>query len=50
MRKISFSDAIKEGISQSMAKDKNVVVYGLGVGNSSNIYGTTEGLKKKIWK
>lgn len=47
MRKISFSDAIKEGISQSMAKDKNVVVYGLGVGNSSNIYGTTEGLKKK---
>ena len=29
-----------------MAKDKNVVVYGLGVGNSSNIYGTTEGLKK----
>jgi acetoin:2,6-dichlorophenolindophenol oxidoreductase subunit beta len=48
MRKISFNQSIKEAIHQSMILDKNVIVYGLGVGSSSNIYGTTSGLKKKF--
>ena len=33
-----------------MRLDKNVIVFGLGVGNSSNIYGSTEGLKKILKK
>ena len=48
MRKINFSEAIKESMSQAMEIDKKVVIYGLGVGNSSNIYGSTKGLKEKF--
>jgi len=48
MRKISFSSAIKEAIDQSMTMDKNVITFGLGVSTSSNIYGTTTGLKEKF--
>ncbi len=48
--KINFSDSIKQAMNQAMSLDKNVIVYGLGVGNSSNIYGSTKGLKEKFGK
>ena len=48
MRNINFSEAIKESMYQSMQLDNKVIVYGLGVGHSSNIYGTTKGLKEKF--
>ncbi len=50
MRKLSFSGAIKEAIDQSMAIDKKVITFGLGVSTSSNIYGTTAGLEEKYGK
>ena len=46
--KINFSDSIKQAMEQAMHLDKNVIIYGLGVGNSSNIYGSTKGLKEKF--
>ena len=35
-------------MTQAMSIDKKVIIYGLGVGNSSNIYGSTKGLKEKF--
>ena len=46
----NFITSIKDGIDLSMKLDKNVVVFGLGVGTSSNIYGSTAGLIKKYGK
>ena len=34
----------------AMKLDKKVVIYGLGVGTSGNIYGTTKGFKEKFGK
>ncbi len=48
MKKINYSEAIKQSMFQAMQLDKKVIVYGLGVGNSSNIYGSTKGLKEKF--
>jgi pyruvate/2-oxoglutarate/acetoin dehydrogenase E1 component len=50
MKKINFSEAIKQAMFQAMKLDKKVIIYGLGVGNSSNIYGSTKGLKEKFGK
>ena len=49
-KKINFSTAIKQAMFDSMKLDKKVIIYGLGVGTSSNIYGTTKGLKEKFGK
>lgn len=48
MRHLKFSDAIREGIFQSMSNDKNVLVMGLGVTDPKGIFGTTIGLEKKF--
>jgi len=48
--KINFSTAIKQAMYDAMKLDKKVLVYGLGVGTSGNIYGTTKGLKEKFGK
>jgi pyruvate dehydrogenase E1 component beta subunit len=50
MKKISFNQAIKDATYQAMKISKDVVVFGLGVGSTSNIYGTTQGLKEKFGK
>ena len=50
MKKINYSTAIKDAMYMAMKLDKNVVIYGLGVGHSGNIYGTTKGLKEKFGK
>ena len=49
-KKISFNTAIKDGMSDAMRLDKKVIIYGLGVGTSGNIYGTTSGLIEKYGK
>jgi pyruvate/2-oxoglutarate/acetoin dehydrogenase E1 component len=48
MRSLKFSSAIREGILQSMSKNKNVIVLGLGVTDPKGIFGTTVGLEKKF--
>lgn len=50
IKNVNFSEAIKESMAQAMSLDKKVIIYGLGVGNSSNIYGSTSGLKEKFGK
>jgi acetoin:2,6-dichlorophenolindophenol oxidoreductase subunit beta len=47
-RTISFTQAINEALHQAMARDKNVVCYGLGVGDPKEIFGTTKGLQEKF--
>ena len=47
-KKINFSTAIKEAMYDALKIDKKVFIYGLGVGTSSNIYGTTKGFKEKF--
>ncbi len=43
-----FSDAIKDGLKQSMIMDSKVLCYGLGVTDPKRIFGTTEGLLEKF--
>ena len=47
MKKMKFIDATKEALELSMKLDKKVHIFGLGVGHTSNIYGSTSGLKEK---
>ena len=47
MKKIKFIDATKDALELSMRLDKKVHIFGLGVGHTSNIYGSTSGLKEK---
>ena len=49
-KNINFGDAIHQGLTQAMKLDKKVVVYGLGIGKTSNVYGTTSGLVNKFGK
>ena len=46
--KINFSTAIKQAMFDAMKLDRKVFIYGLGVGTSGNIYGTTKGLKERF--
>ena len=48
--KIKFSTAIKQAMFDAMKLDKKVIIYGLGVGTTGNIYGTTSGFKEKFGK
>jgi pyruvate/2-oxoglutarate/acetoin dehydrogenase E1 component len=50
---LNFSEAIKKSILENMKIDKNIIIFGLGVTDPKNIFGTTEGLLKifgKNWK
>ena len=47
-RYITFIEAIREATSQSMSKDKSVILFGLGVDDPKSIFGSTSGLKKKF--
>ena len=49
-RILSFAEAINEALSQSMKKDKNVIVMGLGVDDPGGVFGTTKNLKEKFPK
>ena len=47
MKKMKFIEATKDALELSMKLDKKVHIFGLGVGHTSNIYGSTKGLKEK---
>ena len=44
---MQYTEAISQAIDQSMAKDGNVIIMGLGVPDPSGIFGTTVGLQEK---
>jgi pyruvate dehydrogenase E1 component beta subunit len=46
-RVITFVEAIREATDQSMAKDNNVILFGLGVDDPKAIFGSTKDLQKK---
>ncbi len=50
LNKITFGEALHQAMSQAMKLDKDVLTYGLGVGKTSNIFGTTKDLIKKFGK
>lgn len=43
-RQISFSEAIREGLDQAMARDPHVIIIGEGVPDPKSIFNTTAGL------
>jgi acetoin:2,6-dichlorophenolindophenol oxidoreductase subunit beta len=45
-RIITFAEAIREALDQSMAADENIIVFGLGVDDPKAIFGTTAGLQQ----
>jgi len=50
IRKLTFSEAIREGIDQVMKDDSNLIVIGEGVPDPKSIFETTKGLQEKFGK
>lgn len=48
MRKISYGKALNEAMIQEMERDQTVFVYGIGVQDHKEIFGTTEDIVKKF--
>ena len=48
LRKISYQDAVLEATRQEMERDENVFVYGIGVADHKEIFGTTTGLLEQF--
>ena len=46
-RKITLSEAIREGTDQCLNEDPSVYIMGLGVPDPKGIFGTTTGLREK---
>jgi acetoin:2,6-dichlorophenolindophenol oxidoreductase subunit beta len=49
-RNISFTEAIREAVFQSIKKDKNLFLMGEGVDDPSSMWGTIKGVKRKFGK
>ena len=49
-RIINYGQALKEAMDGAMKLDKKVLTFGLGVGKTSNVWKTTEGLIKNYGK
>jgi len=47
-RRITYSEAIREGVQQALALDDRVFVMGQGVDDPSGMFGTTRGLQKEF--
>jgi len=47
-RMIKYSEAVNEAIHSSMAKDENVICYGLGTDDPLGVFGTTLGLQEEF--
>lgn len=47
MRELSFAEAVREGLDQSMQRDARVLVIGEGVPDPKAIFGSTAGLQQK---
>jgi len=50
MKKITYCEAITEALTYEMERDKSVIVYGIGVPDCKNIFGSTKGLQEKFGK
>ena len=50
MRKISYSEALREATSQEMERDDSTFVYGIGVPDHMGVFGSTVGLQEKFGK
>ncbi len=48
MRRISFCEALNEAMTQEMERDPRVFVYGIGVPDHKEIFGSTAGLLEKF--
>ncbi len=48
MRKISYCEALNEGMYQEMERDPTVFAYGIGVPDHKRIFGSTVGLLEKF--
>lgn len=46
-RRLSFAQAVNEAVDLGMARDENVLCFGLGVDDPKRIFGTTTGLVEK---
>lgn len=49
-RILTFANAINEALFQTMKKDKNVILMGLGIDDPGAVFGTTKNLNKKFSK
>ncbi len=49
-RTISYSEAIREALTQEMDRDESVVLFGQGIDDFKGFYGTTLGLQDKFGK
>lgn len=45
---ITYAEAINEALNLSLKKDKNLLCFGLGVGDPKEVFGTTKNLKKNF--
>ncbi len=50
MAKLSYLEAIQQGLDQSMEKDNDVFVLGEDVGKKGGVFGVTLGLQEKYVK
>jgi pyruvate/2-oxoglutarate/acetoin dehydrogenase E1 component len=48
MRELSFASALREATQQEMRRDDSVFVYGIGVPDHMNIFGSTEGILEEF--
>jgi len=48
MRKITYCEALNEAMTQEMARDPRVFVYGIGVPDHKRVFGSTAGLVEKF--
>ena len=46
-RRLSYAQAVREGLDQAMERDPNVIVIGEGVPDPKTIFNTTAGLREK---
>ncbi len=47
-RIITYAEAINEGLKFSLSKNKNMLCFGLGVGDPKDVFGTTKNLQKEF--
>jgi acetoin:2,6-dichlorophenolindophenol oxidoreductase subunit beta len=50
IRKLSYSEAIREGIDQAMSENQDLIIIGEGVPDPKSIFETTKGLQEKYGK
>ncbi|WP_415275932.1 transketolase C-terminal domain-containing protein [Candidatus Pelagibacter sp. Uisw_116] len=47
-RIITFAEAVNEGLRFSLLKNKNLLCFGLGIGDPKEVFGTTKNLQKQF--